>query len=58
LENSFDGFADEKKLNLTIDMVNQSAGEIIGTVNYPEAFEDMELIILGPRHNASGSFSF
>lgn len=37
----FEG-VDEGKLNVTIDTVDHSTGEVFGTVNYPEAFEDME----------------
>ena len=37
----YDG-VDAEKLNVTIDTVDQSTGEVFGTVNYPEAFEDME----------------
>lgn len=37
----FEG-VDDGKLNVTIETVNQSTGEVFGTVNYPEAFEDME----------------
>ena len=36
----FDG--DAEKLNVTSDTVDHSSGEVFGTVNYPEAFEDME----------------
>lgn len=37
----YDG-VDADKLNVTIDTVDQSTGEVFSTVNYPEAFEDME----------------
>ena len=37
----YDG-VDTEKLNVTIDTVDQSTGEVFGTVKYPEAFEDME----------------
>ncbi|MGN7387843.1 hypothetical protein [Sporosarcina sp. SAFN-015] len=37
----FEG-VDEGKLNVSIDTVDQSTGEVFGTVDYPEAFEDME----------------
>ncbi|WP_432361517.1 hypothetical protein [Sporosarcina sp. UB5] len=37
----YDG-VDAEKLNVTIDTVDQSTGEVFGTVNYPEAFEDIE----------------
>ena len=37
----YDG-VDAEKLNVTIDTVDQSTGEVFGTVNYPEALEDME----------------
>ncbi|MDW0115033.1 hypothetical protein QT711_17875 [Sporosarcina saromensis] len=33
---------DSEKLNVTIDTVDHSSGEVFGTVSYPEAFEDME----------------
>ena len=36
----YDG-VDTEKLNVTIDTVDKSTGEVIGTVKYPEAFEDM-----------------
>ncbi|WP_339254312.1 hypothetical protein NSQ43_07225 [Sporosarcina sp. FSL W8-0480] len=31
-----------EKLDVTMDTVDYSTGEVFGTVNYPEAFEDME----------------
>ncbi|MBD7985948.1 hypothetical protein H9649_15355 [Sporosarcina sp. Sa2YVA2] len=37
----FDG-VDTEKLSVTIDTVDYSSGEVFGTVNYPEAFEDGE----------------
>ena len=37
----YDG-VDAEKLNVTIDTVDQSTGEVFSTVKYPEAFEDME----------------
>lgn len=37
----FEG-VDEEKLNVTIETVDHSTGEVFGTVDYPEAFEDME----------------
>ena len=37
----YDG-VDAEKLNVTIDTVDQSTGEVFGTVDYPEAFEGME----------------
>lgn len=37
----FEG-VDEGKLNVTIETVDQSTGEVFGTVDYPEAFEDTE----------------
>lgn len=37
----FDG-VDAEKLNVTIETVDQSTGEVFGTVNYPEALENME----------------
>lgn len=33
---------DSEKLNVTIDTVDHSSGEVFATVSYPEAFEDME----------------
>lgn len=33
---------DSEKLNVTIDTVDHSSGEVFGSVSYPEAFEDME----------------
>lgn len=37
----FDG-VDAEKLNVTIETVEQSTGEVFGTVNHPEALEGME----------------
>ena len=37
----YDG-VDAEKMNVTIDTVDQSTGEVFSTVNYPEAFEDIE----------------
>ncbi|WP_381427852.1 hypothetical protein [Sporosarcina thermotolerans] len=36
----YDG-VDAEKLNMTIETVDQSTGEVFGTIDYPEAFEDM-----------------
>lgn len=37
----YDG-VDAEKLKVKIDTVDHSTGEVFGTVNYPEVFEDME----------------
>lgn len=37
----YDG-VDAEKLNVTIDTVDHSTGEVFGTVDYPEALEDMD----------------